>query len=136
MLYKITKTYSLVTGTATESVPRTAMAYSLEHKMLHIINSLYFALVTTFTVQSCTMGEWYESIICLMISIEVLSHCDYQYKGEKQKYQRWFYFLSRQRIMNCFLRHCLHSFRKQPVPYKSSRIVCHLCSVFIYFAFL
>ena len=54
--------------------------------MLHIINSLYFALVTTFTVQSCTMGEWYESIIFVMISIEVLSHCDYQYKGEKQKY--------------------------------------------------
>ena len=42
--------------------------------MLHIINSLYFALVTTFTVQSCTMGEWYESVICVMISIDVLSH--------------------------------------------------------------
>ena len=42
--------------------------------MLHIINSLYFALVTTFTVQSCTMGEWYESIIYVMISIDVLSH--------------------------------------------------------------
>ena len=41
------------------------------------------------------------------------NNCDYQYKGEKQKYQRWFHFLSRQRIMNCFLRHCLHSFRKQ-----------------------
>ena len=25
---------------------------------------------------------------------------------------------------------------KKPVPYKSSRIVYHLCSVFIYFAFL
>ena len=47
MLYKITKTYSVVTGIATESVPRTAVTYSLEHKMLHIINSLYFALVTT-----------------------------------------------------------------------------------------
>ena len=74
MLYKITKTYSVVTGTATESIPRTAVTYSLEHKMLHIINSVYFALVTTFTVQSCTMGEWYESIICVMISIDVLSH--------------------------------------------------------------
>ena len=74
MLYKITLTYSVVTGTATESVQRTALTYSLEHKMLHIINSLYFALVTTFTVQSCTIGEWYESILCVMINIDVLSH--------------------------------------------------------------
>ena len=42
--------------------------------MLHIINSLYFVLVTTFIVQSCTMDEWYESILCVMISIDVLSH--------------------------------------------------------------
>ena len=42
--------------------------------MLHIINSLYVALATTFTVQSGTMVEWYESIICVMISIDVLSH--------------------------------------------------------------
>ena len=44
-------------------------------------------------------------MICVMISIAVLSHknnCDDQFWDTKQKYQIWFYFLSRQRIMNYF----------------------------------